>query len=121
MRIWNLQGYHRNSIQNFLGLIQNKAEFPSATKKSNAEFQRSWFLALEFLRDLTEFCENSRGGALLFLDFSGSKVKKIKNFRRGGVKKVCPRNLSPPPIIFFFWNRVGSPSTIVAYRPLLKY
>ena len=34
LRIWNFQGYQRNSLWNFQGLlIKNEVEFPRATKK----------------------------------------------------------------------------------------
>ena len=36
-------------------------------------FQGSWFLALEFPRDLTQFCGISRGGALFCLEFPRGK------------------------------------------------
>ena len=38
-------------------------------------FQWSWFLALEFSRDLLQFCRISRGGALLYLGFPWVKNK----------------------------------------------
>ena len=34
-------------------------------------FQGSWFLALEFPRDVTEIFRISRGGALFCLEFQG--------------------------------------------------
>ena len=48
-------GYQRNNMWNFQGLTKNEAELPS-------EFpgQEPWFLASEFLRDLTQFCGISR-------------------------------------------------------------
>ena len=33
LRIWNFQGYQRNSMWNFQGLIKNEVEFPRVTKK----------------------------------------------------------------------------------------
>ena len=33
LRIWNFQGYQRNSMWNFQELIKNKVEFPRVTKK----------------------------------------------------------------------------------------
>ena len=54
LRIWNFQGYQRNSMWNFQGLIKNEMEFPRVTKKNKcgiSRVQRSSFLALEFPRD----------------------------------------------------------------------
>ena len=31
--IWNFQGYQRNSMSNFQGLVKNEAEFPRVTRK----------------------------------------------------------------------------------------
>ena len=39
LRIWNFQGYQRNSMWNFQVLIKDKVESPSLKKKSNVEFQ----------------------------------------------------------------------------------
>ena len=33
LRIWNFQGYQRNSMCNFQGLIKNEVVFPRVTKK----------------------------------------------------------------------------------------
>ena len=33
LRIWNFQGYQRNSMSNFHGLNKNKVEFPKVAKK----------------------------------------------------------------------------------------
>ena len=74
-------------------------EFPGFNEKQNGilkgdqekivwNFQGTWFLALEFSRDLTRFCRISRGGALFYLDFPG--VKK-RNIPYGVLKKVCPQ------------------------------
>ena len=58
-------------------------------------FQGSLFLALEFPRDLTQFCGISRGGAF-FVWNSQRLIKKKKN-SRGVFKKVCPQ-----PLCLFF-------------------
>ena len=34
MRIWNFQGYQRNSMWNFQGLIKNKIEFPKGDSEN---------------------------------------------------------------------------------------
>ena len=46
-------------------------------------FQESWYLSLEFLRDVTQFCEISMGGTWFCLEFPGVKGK-IKNSMGGG-------------------------------------
>ena len=62
MRIWNFQGYQRNSMRIFQELIKSKVEFPRrVTKKNN--------LGLKFPRDLTQFFGISRGEALFCLEF----------------------------------------------------
>ena len=33
LRIWNFQGYQKNSMWNVQGLIKNEVEFPVVTKK----------------------------------------------------------------------------------------
>ena len=35
LKIWNFQGYQRNSMWNFQRLIKNEVEFPGVTKKKN--------------------------------------------------------------------------------------
>ena len=85
LRIWNFQGYQRNSMCNFGGLIKIEVEFPRVTKKM-WNFHGSLFLALEFPRDRIQFCGISTGWA----------SKKTKNSRRG-FKKVYPQ----PPFPLF--------------------
>ena len=66
-------------------------EFPGVSKKEHVKFpeltevfkgdqekivwkfQGTWFLALEFSKDLTQFCELSRSGALFYMEFPGVK------------------------------------------------
>ena len=59
-------------------------------------FHGSWFLALGFPRDLTQFCGISWGAALLCLQFPEVKLKKEKF--QGGFKKIMS---STPPVWFF--------------------
>ena len=47
-------------------------------------FQGSWFLVLEFARDVTQFCTISRAGALFYLEFPG--VKYINKKFQGAVQ-----------------------------------
>ena len=46
-------------------------------------FQESWYLSLEFQRDVTQFCGISMGGPWFCLEFPGVKGK-IKNSTGGG-------------------------------------
>ena len=91
--IWNFLGYQKRSIWYFQDLIKNKLEFPKVTKKIVWNFQGTWFLALIFSRDLTQFCRISRGEALFYLEFPG-----VENeiFHRRFSKKYA---LNPP--VFF--------------------
>ena len=74
LRIWNFQGYQRNSICNFQELIKNRGEISTDDQeKIMWNFQGSCFLALKFPRDVTQFCGISRVGALLCLEFPGLK------------------------------------------------
>ena len=58
-------------------------------------FQRSWFLALEFPRDLTKICRISRGGSFFLSRISRDKVKKRK------IPGVFEKRCSQPPCLFF--------------------
>ena len=98
----NFQGYQRDSMQIFWGLIKNKVEFPRVTKKKILwNFHGSQILALEFPRDQTQFCGTSRGG------ISRGKVKKEKFW--GVFKKVCPQ---PPAHLFFFLKQSTQPLAV---------
>ena len=46
-------------------------------------FQESWYLSLEFQRDVTQFCGISMGGTWFCLEFPGVKGK-IKSSMGGG-------------------------------------
>ena len=72
LMIWNFQGYQRNSMWNFQGLKQSGIS-KGVQEKIMKNFQWSWFLALGFPRDVTQFCGISKGGALFSLKFPGVK------------------------------------------------
>ena len=58
LRIWNLQGYQRNSMWDFLGLTKNEVEFPKGDhEKIMWNFQGSLFLALPWNLSNTIFVE----------------------------------------------------------------
>ena len=73
LRIWNFQGYQRNSMWNFQGLIKwNFQGWPR--KNNNVEFPGAGvlFLVLEFLIDLTHnFVEFLGGWRFSCLEFPG--------------------------------------------------
>ena len=70
LRIWNFQGYQRNSMRNFQGLIKKLSGISKGDQEKTIQsFQGSLFLALEFPRDLTQFC----GISLFCLKFTEAK------------------------------------------------
>ena len=78
-------------------------------------FQESWYLSLEFQRDVTQFCGISMGGTWFCLEFPGVKGK-IKSSMGGGggtFRKVCPQD---PLFSSFFWN-----SPLTAFYRLYFY
>ena len=84
-------------------------------------FQESWYLSLEFQRDVTQFCGISMGGTWFCLEFPGVKGK-IKNCMQGCVgrgaggwefRKVCAQH---PLFSSFFWN-----SPLTAFYRLYFY
>ena len=106
LRIWNFQGYQRNSMCNFRELTKNKVEFLRVIKKI-WNFLGSLFLALEFPRDLIQFCGISRGWVLFCLEFPGvsKRLKKSRGFSK--------KHILSQPRLDFFWN-----STIKIYWKL---
>ena len=70
LRIWNFQGYWRNSKWIFQGLIKNNVECSGHDQgKIMWNFQESWFYVLKFLKGVTQLCGVSRGEALFCLKF----------------------------------------------------
>ena len=67
LKIWNFQKgiYQRNSM--WIGISGGDQE------KIMWNFQGSWFLVLELLRDVIQFCTIARGGAFICLEFLGVK------------------------------------------------
>ena len=87
-------GYPRKNPKKRGGGVEDM-EFPGVNWKQSAiskgdqekimwNFQGSLFLALEFPRDLTQFCGISRHWALCCLEFPEVKNEKFQ----GGFKKV---------------------------------
>ena len=85
--IWNFQGYRRNSMWNFRG---------------------SFFLALEFPRDPTQFCGISRGWELFCLEFPiHQPISTRENGEHPGNfqnKSVISALNWVPPFYFLKWN-----------------
>ena len=82
----------------FQGLIKNEVKFPGMAKKKSCGISRgSWFLALEFQRDITQFCGISSGdGDWVVSGLSRGNEKHPRGGR--GFKKVC----SQPSMFDFF-------------------
>ena len=72
LRMWSFQGFQRNSMQNFQGLIKNKVGFPRVIK-NHVEYPRVLSLGLAICKGLTQLCRISMGKALFCLEFTGVK------------------------------------------------
>ena len=70
-------------------------------------------LTLEFPRDLTQFSGISKGLSFVLSGISRGNVKKMKNSRGGGAKKVDPHSPPSPPI----WILSGIAHLDKARRP----
>ena len=93
------QGYQRNSMWDFQGLIKNEVEFLGVTKKKSWNFQGSSILGLKFPRGVTQLCRISRSGALFCLEFPGVKQK---NEKFQGVFQKSMSSTPPSPCLVFF-------------------
>ena len=68
LRMWSFQGFQRNSMQNFQGLIKNKVGFPRVIK-NHVEYPRVLSLGLAICKGLTQLCRISMCKALFGLKF----------------------------------------------------
>ena len=102
----------------FQGLIKNEVKFPGMTKKKSCGISRgSWFLALEFQRDITQFCGISSGDGDLVV--SGiSRGNEKNNPGGGGASKKYVLNL---PCLIFFWNSPIVDDCIAVFGWILPY
>ena len=74
LRIWNFQGYWRNSKWIFQGLIKDNVEYSGREQeKIMWNFQESWLQVLKFLNGVTQLCGVSWCEALFCLEFSRGK------------------------------------------------
>ena len=96
-RIWNFQGYQRNSMWNFQGVIKKKEmEFPRVTKKkNNMEFPGVLVFGLGISEGSNTILWNFQRWSFVLFGISRGKVKKRKN--SWGVPKKYPQ----PPVCFF--------------------
>ena len=95
LRIWNFQGYQRNSMWNFQGLIKNKMEFPKGDQeKIMWKFQGSVF-SLGISKGSNTILWNIQ--ALRFV-LSGISMGKVKKWKIPGFSKKYILN---PPFGFF--------------------
>ena len=77
----------------FLGINQKRSGISKGDQeKIMWNFHGSLFLALEFLRDLTQFCGISQGLSFVLSGICRDKVKKKKN-SRAVFTKVYPQSL----------------------------
>ena len=97
LRMWSFQGFQRNSMQNFQGLIKNKVGFPRVIK-NHVEYPRVLSLGLAICRGLTQFCGISMGKALFCLEFMWVK-EETKNLQDFFQKMYV---LKPAPHLFGF-------------------
>ena len=92
LRIWNFQGYQRNSMWNFQELIKNEVEFTEVTKKKSCGISRG----LGFWSWSSQGCNTIlwifQGWSFDLSEISCGKVRKQK-IPGGGSKKYV---LNPP-------------------------
>ena len=118
--IWSFRSIKETVCGNFQGLFKNEVEFPGDQEKIMWNFQGSLFLALEFPRNLTQFCGICIAWLSFFcLEFLGGVKQKIKI--QGGIQKPISSNphTPPPPLpprLDFFWN-----SSILCNLRFIKY
>ena len=74
LRIWNFQGYQRNSMWNFQGLIKNEVEFPRVIK-SNVEFPGVFVFGLGISKGSNTILWNIQGLSFVLSGISRGKVK----------------------------------------------
>ena len=90
LRIWNFQGYQRNSMCNFGGLIKIEVEFPRVTKKCGIS------------RGLCFWPWNFQGIEYNFVEYPRVELVKKRKIPGGVSKKYI---LNPPsPCLDLFWN-----------------
>ena len=76
LRIWNFQGYQRNSMWNFQGLIKNEVEFPRVTKKNNVEFPGIFVFGLGTSKISNRILWNIQGLSFVLSRISTGKAIK---------------------------------------------
>ena len=97
--IWSFRGIKEIECGNFQGLFKNEVEFPGDQEKIMWNFQGSLFLALEFPRNLTQFCGICIGWLSVFcLEFSGGVKQKMKNPREDSKTYI----LTPCALVWIF-------------------
>ena len=96
-RIWNFQGYQRNSMWNFQGVIKKKEmEFPRVTKKkNNMEFTGVLVFGIGISEGSNTILWNFQRWSFVLSGISRGKVKKRKN--SWGFQK----NILNPRLFFF--------------------
>ena len=97
--IWNFEGYPRNSMLNFWGLIKNEVEFPKRWPRKNVELPGVFVFGLGISKWSNTILWNIQGMSYVLSGISRGKVKKVRN-SRGVFKKVYLQ----PPCLDSFWN-----------------
>ena len=111
LRIWNFQGYQRNSMWNFQWLIKNEVELPRVTQKNNVEFPGVSVFGLGISKGSNTILWNIQELSFVLSEISSGKVK---TWKIQGVfsKKYIPTPLPPHPVRIF--------SGIVQFRIVQK-
>ena len=92
------QGYQRNIMWNFQGLIKKTWNFQGWPRKNNVEFSGVFVFGLGISKGSNTILWNIQGLSFFLSGISRGKVKKWKIL--GGFKKVYPQ----PSCLDFFWN-----------------
>ena len=92
LRIWNFQGYQRNSLGNFQELIKNQVKFLRVTKKNRVEFPGVFVFGLGISKGSNTILWNIQ-------ELSGIYRGKVKNEKFQGVYE---KSISSPPLFGSF-------------------
>ena len=99
LRIWNFQGYQRNSMWNFQGLIKNEVEFPRVTKKNNVEFPGIFVFGLGTSKISNRILWNIQG-----LSFVLSRIAPLFICCSVNVKELLVSYVTPGSFLLFIDN-----------------
>ena len=106
VRIWNFEGYQRNSIWNLQDWVKTKGNFQGWPRKNNVEFPGVFIFGLGISLGSNAILWNIQGWSYIL---SGISRVKYKNEKYQGF--FLKRYVLNPPC--FFWNRPMSNGLIV--------